>query len=110
MQAGEKMSLEQIRAFLEASDEVEFAGRNREEMYGWMNQMLLQLGYQKLKRCGRGLVRRYMAKMTGMSRAQVTRLLAMYVCGEEVKPKPYRRHRFPQPVHAGGHRVTGGSG
>jgi transposase InsO family protein len=96
MQAGEKMSLEQIRAFLEASDEVEFAGRNREEMYGWMNQMLRQLGYQKLKRCGRGLVRRYMAKMTGMSRAQVTRLLAMYVRGEEVKPKPYRRHRFPQ--------------
>jgi transposase InsO family protein len=94
MQAGERMSLEQIRAFLEASDEVEFRSRNRVEVYGWVNQLLRQLHFQELKRSGRGLVRRYVAKMTGMSRAQVTRLLAMYLCGEEVKPKPYRRHRF----------------
>jgi transposase InsO family protein len=94
MQAGEGLGLEQIRGFLEASDEVEFASRNREEKYGWVNQMLRQLGYQELKRSGRGLVRRYLAKMTGMSRAQVTRLLTMYMRGEEVKAKPYRRHRF----------------
>jgi hypothetical protein len=31
MQAGEKLSLEQIRAFLEASEGVGFKGRNREE-------------------------------------------------------------------------------
>ena len=96
MQAGERMSLEQIRAFLEASDEVEFACRNREEVYSWMNQTLQQLRYQELKRSGRGLVRRYVAKMTGLSRAQVTRLVAMYERGEEVKPKAYRRRRFPQ--------------
>jgi len=90
------LSLEQIRAFLEASDEVEFKGRNREEVYGWVNQMLRQLRYEDLKRSGRGLLRSYLAKMTGLSRAQVTRLVGMYLRGDEVKPKAYRRHRFRQ--------------
>jgi transposase InsO family protein len=94
--ASEKLSLEQIRAFLKGSDEVRFEGRNREEVYGWVNQTLRQQRYEELKRSGRGLVRRYLAKMTGLSRAQITRLVTLYREGEEVKPKPYRRRRFPQ--------------
>ena len=71
------MSLEQIQAFLESSDEVEFKAGNKEDLYEWVNQALQQLNYRKLKRSGRGLVRRYIAKMTGLSRAQATRLLGM---------------------------------
>ena len=96
MQAVEKMSLEQIRAFLEATDGVGFAGCHREEVYSWVNQTLRQQGYQDLKRCGRGLLRRYLEKMTGLSRAQTTRLITLYMEGEAVQPKPYRHHRFPQ--------------
>lgn len=88
------MSLEQIRAFLEASDEVHFEGRHREEVYGWVNRLLGQQGYHKLGRAGKGLVRRYVEKMTGLSRAQTTRLIGQYQRGEEVRPKAYRRHRF----------------
>jgi transposase InsO family protein len=96
MQAGERLSLEQIQAFLDASEEVEFQSRDREEMYDWVNQTLRQVKYQDLKRSGRGLVRRYLWKMTGLSRAQSTRLVTGYLKGEEVKPKPYRRHHFPK--------------
>jgi hypothetical protein len=42
------------------------------------------------------LVRRYVAKMTGLSRAQSTRLLGMYLRGEKVQPKPYCRRRFAE--------------
>lgn len=62
------MSLEQIQAFLEGSKPVEFKGRNREEVYGWVNQMLRQQRYDELKRCERGWVRLYVEKMTGLSR------------------------------------------
>jgi transcriptional regulator with XRE-family HTH domain len=96
VQAPEKLSLEQMRAFLDGSEEVRFEGRNREEVYGWVNQTLRQQHYEELKRSGRGLVRRYLAKMTGLSRAQITRLVTMYREGEAVKPKPYRRRRFAQ--------------
>ena len=94
MKVAESLSLEEIRAFLEASEEVGFKGRNRDEVYLWVNQTLRGQRYQELKRNGRGVVRRYMEKMTGLSRAQITRLITLYLSGEEVKAQPYHRHCF----------------
>jgi transposase InsO family protein len=94
MQASERLSLEQIQAFLEASEPLKFKGRNRKEVYDWVNRTVREVGYQDLPRSARGLVRRYIAKMTGLSRAQTTRMLGQYLRGEEIKPKLYRRHRF----------------
>jgi len=91
----ERLSLEQIQAFLEGSGEVGFKGRNREEVYGWVNQTLRHQRFDELKRSERGLVRRYLEKMTGLSRAQTTRLITVFLRGEEVKPQAYRRRRFP---------------
>jgi transposase InsO family protein len=96
LQAKEVLTLEAIQAFLRAADAVGFEGRNREEVYSWVNATLQQQRYQDLNRRGRGLVRRYLEKMTGLSRAQVARLIGRYQQGEEVKPKRYRRHRFAQ--------------
>jgi hypothetical protein len=45
---------------------------------------------------GRGLLRRYGEKMTGLSRAQVTRLIARYQASGTVQAVSYRRHRFAQ--------------
>ena len=95
MQQGPGLSLEEIRAFLKSSDEIHFEGQSREEVYGWVNQTLRQQRYQDLGRTGRGVVRLYLAKMSGLSRAQVTRLISQYLQGEAVKPKVYRRRRFP---------------
>lgn len=88
------MSLEQIEAFLKGSSDVEFKGKDRKEVYGWANETLRGQQYEGLKRKERGLVKRYVEKMTGQSRAQTTRLIAMYMEGEEVKPRAYRRRRF----------------
>ena len=96
MQTSQRLSLDQIQAFLDGSGEAGFKGQNREEVYDWVNQTLRQQRYEELKRSERGLVRRYMEKMTGLSRAQTTRLITVYMRGEEVKPQPYRRRRFPQ--------------
>jgi transposase InsO family protein len=96
VQAAEKLSLEQIQAFLEAASEVAFKARRRQEVYGWVNQTLREVQFEELKKNQRGLVRRYIEKMTGLSRAQTTRLVGMYLGGEELKPKAYRRHQFPR--------------
>lgn len=95
MEDGETLNLEQMRAFLNASEEVRFQARDRRELYEWVNQTLRRQDYGHLKREGKGLVRRYLAKMTGLSRAQVARLIRCYQRGGEVKPRAYRRHRFP---------------
>ncbi len=47
MQDAEKLSLEQIQAFIEATEEVRFAGKERAEMYGWISRTLQQLQYRE---------------------------------------------------------------
>lgn len=50
--------------------------------------------YGKQGRAERGLLRSYIAKLTGLSRAQVTRLIGRYLESGEVKAPLYKRHRF----------------
>jgi transposase InsO family protein len=92
----EKLNLEQIQGFLEASEEVDFEGERREEIYGWMGGVLQFHSYRQQSRRNRGLLRRYAEKLTGLSRAQVTRLIGRYLQSGEVKETRYRRHRFAQ--------------
>src|SRR5579864_3039985 len=94
MEDGERLSLERMRALVEASEEVRFHSQDRGELYEWVNRTMRQQDYGRLKRGGKGLVRRYIAKMTGLSRAQAARLIRSYQQGGEVKPRAYRRHRF----------------
>jgi len=96
VQTGKALSREEIRAFLSASEGVGFEGRKREEVYEFVNEELRRQKYGELKRSGRGLVKRYLEKMTGLSRAQVTRLVTQWLGGEAVRAKPYQRHRFAQ--------------
>jgi transposase InsO family protein len=92
----EKLSVDQIEAFLEASHTIRFEGETQAQVYHWIEQVLGQQQYHQQSRAARGLVRRYLTKMTGLSRAQVTRLIGRYrTCGQ-VQSTVYRRHRFPQ--------------
>jgi len=96
VRTGQGVSLEQIRAFLEASDAVAFEACDRDQVYAWVERTLREQKWSELKRASRGLVRRYLEKMTGLSRAQITRLIGLYTSGEPVQPKRYRRHQFPK--------------
>jgi hypothetical protein len=48
-----------------------------------------------LNRREKGVLRRYVARMTGLSRAQVTRLIGGYADTGHVKAAPYRRNCSP---------------
>jgi transposase InsO family protein len=91
---GEHLSLEQIRAFLAASEEVEFEAANQAEVYEWITQTLCGQEYWKQSRSVKGLLRQYIGKMTGLSRAQVTRLISRYGETGAVRQRQYRRNRF----------------
>jgi len=94
MDDSEARSLEQIRAFLAGSGEVRFAGQRREEVYGWVEETLVRHQYASVDRPGKGLVRTYIARMTGLSRAQVTRLITAYRNSGRVKAVAYQRTKF----------------
>ena len=91
----EKLSLQQIEQFLLAAKEVRFEASQREEIYGWVERLLCQQEYMGQGRRARGLLRRYLSKMTGLSRAQLTRLVGRYLATGRVRIKTSNRHRFP---------------
>ena len=94
MRSGEQLSLEQIQAFLKASEEFRFEGTKRKEVYEWVTRTLVEHEYSGQRREAKGVLREYLGKMTGLSRAQVTRLIGRYHESGMVKERGYRRHRF----------------
>lgn len=92
MQEAEKLSLEEIRRLLEASEGIRFAGVKRAQVYDWIELVLCEQEYARQGKASRGLLRRYIEKMTGMSRAQVTRLIGRYMAsgrvGQSLSPAP----------------------
>ena len=92
----ENPSLEQMQAFLEASQEVCFHAEGRADIYAWVDRTLRQQSYRKQSRGRKGLLRRYVIKMTGLSRAQVARLIMQFEQTQTVQPTVYRRRRFPR--------------
>ena len=71
------LSLEKIRAFLAGAQPVEFAAQGRAEIYGWVERVLVHYEYARQGKADKGLLRRYVEKMTGLSHAQVTRLVLL---------------------------------
>jgi hypothetical protein len=95
MDDSEATILEQIRAFLAGVGEMRFAGQGRAAVYGWTERTLVRFGYTGLDKRDKGLVRRYIARITGLSRAQVTRLIASYTVSGRVQAESYQRRKFP---------------
>lgn len=89
------MTMEELAAFLQSSKTLSFRGKTRQETYAWIEETLRVYGYGSRPRAEKGLLRQYLGKMSGYSRAQLTRLIAQYRRTGHVKLPMYQRHRFP---------------
>jgi hypothetical protein len=65
VQEAEKLSLEEIRRLLEASEAIRFVGVKRAQVYDWIELVLCEQEYGRQGKGARGLRRRYIEKMTG---------------------------------------------
>lgn len=92
----ELRTLEQVKGFISSSQGIEFKGLNVTEKYGWTEEVLRKFKYERLKKAGRGVIRKYIEKVTGYSRSQVNRLIGRYRESSEIKPTAYQRHCFPK--------------
>jgi transposase InsO family protein len=63
-------------------------------VYAWVERTLVRHEYGKLGRGDKGVVRQYLSRMTGLSRAQVTRLITGQRKTGKVKAPPYQRSKF----------------
>jgi len=88
-------TIEQVQLFLQGSQGLELKLINREEKYHRVESVLMRTRYDGLNRKDKGIIRNYLIRVTGYSRAQVCRLIGEYRQSGEVQTKPYLRNRFP---------------
>jgi len=96
MHGGEKLSLDKIRELMSASEDLRFTGHARADIYEWVETTLREHGYEKQGREVKGLLRSYIAKMTGKSGAVHSNCLPIVPCrfGSMI-PSNRRRYRWP---------------
>lgn len=88
------ISLEQMRAFVAASGAVELQAEDRAEKYAYVERTLGHLDYPRLSRADKGLAKQYLSRLTGLGRAQLTRLIGRYAAQGSVTSAPYQRRKF----------------
>jgi hypothetical protein len=94
MDNSEAIGLEQMRTILSGSEDLPFTGQRRPEVYDWVESTLARYQYANLARADKGLLRQYVTQMTGLSRAQTTRLIASYQATGQVEAVTYQRPKF----------------
>ena len=90
----ERLTLAEMTEFVSSSGSIDCAAMEAEAAYGFIEQVLKQQQYRRLKKGQRGIVRRFLARITGLSRAQLTRLIQRWMDTRKVERKPERRPSF----------------
>ena len=70
-------TIAQVRAFLDGATEIAFKVP-KAERYPFIERVLTRFGSASQGRVGKGVLLRYLARLTGLSRQQVTRLVRQY--------------------------------
>ena len=71
-------TIEQLRAFAEGNEAVDFRPRDRDEAYGFVRETLGRFGYRRLGKRDKGVVLRFLVAATGISRKQMERLVRQW--------------------------------
>lgn len=87
-------SIVEVKRFLQESEVIEFKKRFRKEAYQWIEETLKRFDYLYLGKKEKGLIKKYIEKVTGYSRPQVTRQVREYRETGRVRVKEYERNKF----------------
>lgn len=87
-------TLTEIRTFLTSSVGLEFARKQKSEVYSWIEDTLVKFNYLSVKKKHKSIIRRYLKKMTGYSKPQLNRLILQYKKTGKIVVAKYERHIF----------------
>ena len=89
-------TIEQIQTFLSGTQTVDFIIEDKADRYAWIQRTLIRLHYLELSKAKKGIVMRYLGKMTGYSPPQVKRLIKQYRNTGRLERKQRTVRRFSQ--------------
>lgn len=88
------VSIAHLRELLKITTAVRFKGQDKDETYEWIGGALGRFRYFSLEKKEKSVVKRYLMVMTGLSRAQITRLVARKKETGRLFVKKSDRNRF----------------
>jgi len=101
MNEAQVRTMEQVRQVLAGTATIEFKPAGGDETrYAWIDGVLRRFDYRQLPRRDRGIVLAYLQRLSGYSRAQVTRLVSRWMARKPLV-KGYKA-----PAHAFAQRYT----
>lgn len=80
-------TLDEVRAFLDGSAAVSFKPPASEDRYGWLAMTLRQFRYNRLVRADKGVLQAFLLKVTGYSKAQLTRLIGQWRTDHQIRDR-----------------------
>ena len=90
-------TLDQVREFLDGSEQVDLQPQTRADSYAFVAKTVRRFDYALRGKADKGLLRRFLAKVAGLSRAQITRLLQQHrTTGEIADRRDTPRRPFPR--------------
>ena len=89
------MTLEEMKEFVESNRKLHFEAEDRQGLYGLVERVLKNQRYSKLKKSERGVVRRFLVRVSGLSRAQTARLIGQWMAARQIRCKEPVRRCFP---------------
>lgn len=88
------VSISQVKEFLKLNNAIEFQATSRKEKYQWIETALIKFRYFKLRKKEKHIVKNYILKITGISDAQLTRLIAKKKKVGKIIISSINRHKF----------------
>jgi hypothetical protein len=90
----ERLTLAEMEEFVTTSQQVTWSAVEPGSVYRLIERVLKAQQYRRLSKGQRGIVKRFLSKVTALSRAQLTRLIQRWTDTRRIERKPARRPSF----------------
>ena len=89
------VTISQVKKLLAASKGLKLKSASRDDKYRWLEDILKRFKFFNVGRKEKGLLRKYMEQMTGISTSQLTRLISKQLLMGVIKASWGLRNKFP---------------
>lgn len=91
----DQLTMSEMEELVSSNRHVSFVAVDNQAIYGFLERVLQRQQYRKLKKAQRGIVRRFLCKVTGFSRTQLTRLIQRWMEERKIVRRLAPRPHFP---------------
>jgi len=92
----EQLTLAEMAEFVRSHRHMKWSATGQKSVYGLIEGVLKAQRYRHLNKGQKGVVKEFLAKVTALSRAQITRLIGRWIQTRRIERQPGRQPNFPR--------------